>query len=147
MDACRYLGGLIVGAVNGASKDELLSEGYNPTGEKWTNSDLSPEIFDVACGSFKDREPPEKKGTGYVVQSLEAALWSFYRNDSFQSGCLAAVNLGDDADTTGAVFGQLAGVFCGVGGLPEKWLEKVAHRRLIEEYAEKLYQLGSGLAR
>ena len=50
-------------------------------------------------------------GTGYVVKSLEAALWAFHKSDCFEDGCLLAVNLGDDAETTGAIFGQLAGVF------------------------------------
>jgi ADP-ribosylglycohydrolase len=62
-------------------------------------------------GSFKYRQPPEIQGSGYVVKSLEAALWAFYKSKTFDEGCLLAVNLGDDADTTGAVYGQLAGAF------------------------------------
>jgi len=73
-----------------------------------------------------------------VVDSLEAALWAFHRSDSFEAGALAAVNLGDDADTTGAVYGQLAGAFYGVGRIPDRWLEKLAMRELIEEYAVRL---------
>ena len=76
-----------------------------------------------------------------MVKSLEAALWAFYHSDSFEEGCLLAVNLGDDADTTGAVYGQLAGTYYGVEGISERWLEKIVQRELIEEYAEHLYRL------
>lgn len=146
VDACRYFGGLLVGAVNGVSKEQILSKGYHPNGEKWQEFDLSSEIYEIACGSFKRRDPPEIKGTGYVAESLEAALWAFYKSDTFEQGCLMAVNLGDDADTTGAVYGQLAGAYYGMGGIPDKWLEKLLMRESIEQYAEKIYGLSQKVA-
>jgi ADP-ribosyl-[dinitrogen reductase] hydrolase len=141
IDACRYLGGLIAGVVNGASKEELLSEIYCPVTGYWDRKPLVPEIAAIAAGSFKKRNPPAIKGTGYVVQSLEAALWAFHRSSSFEEGCLMAVNLGDDADTTGAVYGQLAGAFYGEEGIPEGWRKKIAMRGLIESFAEKLAEV------
>ena len=140
VDACRYFGGLIVGAVKGASRKQLLSPGYRPDGRSWTKDDLVQEIFEIAEGRYKYKEPPEIKGTGYVVKSLEAALWAFCHSTSFEDGCLLAVNLGDDADTTGAVYGQIAGAFYGVNDIPDHWLEKIANRELIEELAEKLFE-------
>jgi ADP-ribosylglycohydrolase len=103
VDACRYLGALLVGAVNGDRKEALLSD--------------------------------------YVVKSLEAALWAFYHTRSFKAGCLLAVNLGDDADTTGAVYGQLAGAFYGEGAIPGSWRSKLTQRHLIESLAERLFVL------
>ena len=141
VDACRYFGALIVGAVNGAGKEELLSERYSPAPGLWEKRPLSPEVDEVARGSFREKSPPEIRGSGYVVRSLEAALWAFHRSDSFEEGCLLAANLGDDADTTAAVYGQLAGVFYGEGGIPEGWRSKLAYRTLIESYAEKLHDL------
>src|SRR5437879_1439712 len=88
---------------------DLLSPHYSPVPRYWDEHPLTSEIDEIACGSFRHREPPEIEGTGYVVKSLEAALWAFHRGGSFQEGCLMAVNLGDDADTTEAVYGQLAG--------------------------------------
>jgi ADP-ribosyl-[dinitrogen reductase] hydrolase len=73
-----------------------------------------------------------------VVKSLEAALWAFHDNDNFRDGCLLAVNLGDDADTTGAIYGQLAGSYYGEGAIPSGWRKKLAHKQLIEAFAEKL---------
>jgi ADP-ribosylglycohydrolase len=61
--------------------------------------------------------------------------------DSFESGCLAAANLGDDADTTAAVYGQLAGAFYGEQNIPDGWRSKLAMKEIIEGYAERLYQL------
>ena len=74
-----------------------------------------------------------------LIESLEAALWAFYRSDSFRDGALLAVNLGDDADTTGAVYGQVAGAFYGESGIPLEWRQKLAHRELIASLAERLY--------
>jgi len=81
VDACRYFGALIAGALNGVDKGELLSGSYY-VGE----DPLIEEIDQIMRGSFKDKEPPDIKGSGYVVQSLEAALWGFERSDSFDSG-------------------------------------------------------------
>jgi len=134
------MGGLIVGALAGASKTDLLSDRYVPPGAEgvWGDDPLCPEIEAIAAGSFEERSPPAIRGKGYVVDCLEAALWAFHTTDSFEAGALAAVNLGDDADTTGAVYGQLAGAFYGVGGIPDRWLERLAMRELIEEYAARL---------
>ena len=92
----------------------------------------------MAAGSFKHRNPPEIRGTGYVVQSLEAALWAFHHSADFPHGALRAVNLGDDADTTGAVYGQLAGAHYGVKGIPGAWLDVLHGRPMIEGYADRL---------
>ncbi|NOY45138.1 MAG: ADP-ribosylglycohydrolase family protein, partial [Deltaproteobacteria bacterium] len=74
----------------------------------------------------------------YVVASLEAALWAFHRSGSFREGCLLAVNLGDDADTTAAVYGQIAGAYYGASGIPGEWLERLAMADLIRETALQL---------
>lgn len=144
VDACRYLGGLIVGAVQGRSKEELLSPGFTPVLGLWDREPLSPDIAEVAGGSFRAKSPPDVIGTGYVVKSLEAALWAFHTTADFRAGALAAVNLGDDADTTGAVYGQLAGAFYGVDGIPAEWRAKLAMRELIEQRADELLAM-SGL--
>lgn len=138
IDACRYLGALIVGALHGHSKEDLLSTHYSPIPGYWNEHPFVPEIDEIATGSFKRRNPPEIRGTGYVVQSLEAALWAFYHSNTFREGCLLAVNLGDDADTTGAVYGQLAGAFYGQQGIPQAWRTRLAQRELIEDLAERL---------
>lgn len=74
-----------------------------------------------------------------MVKSLEAALWAFYKSKFFEEGCLLAVNLSDDADTTGAVYGQLAGAFYGVVAIPEPWRNKIA-------YVEKILSLSDQLS-
>jgi ADP-ribosyl-[dinitrogen reductase] hydrolase len=144
VDACRYLGALLVGAVSGVSKEDLLSERYSPVAGYWEAQPLTPEIDEIAAGSYKNRNPPEIRGRGYVVKSLEAALWAFYHSTSFEHGCLLAVNLGEDADTTGAIFGQLAGAFYGEQDIPERWRSKLALRELIEGFAEKILSIAAG---
>ena len=92
----------------------------------------------VAAGSFRDRQPPEIVGTGYVVKSLEAALWAFHGAEDFGEAVLTAVNLGDDADTTGAVCGQLAGACWGESGIPAEWRDGLARKDIIEPIVAKL---------
>ena len=75
VDACRYFAGLLVGALDEVSKETLLSADYSPVEGLWEHEPLAEEIARIADGSFKDRHPPEIRGTGYVVRSLEAALW------------------------------------------------------------------------
>jgi ADP-ribosyl-[dinitrogen reductase] hydrolase len=139
LDACRFYAALIIGALEGRSKEEILS----PT---LYHGSLVPEIREIADGSFKRKNPPAILGSGYVVRSLEAALWAFYRSDSFKDGALLATNLGDDADTTAAIFGQLAGAFYGASGIPAGWLEKLAMRDLITAIADNLLALSEHLA-
>ncbi len=139
LDACRYFGGLIVGAVQGDSKEKLLAKRYAPVDGIWDRVPLCAEIDEIACGSFKWKEPPEIVGSGYVVQSLEAALWAFHKSSTFEDGCLLAVNIGNDADTTGAIYGQLAGAYYGVEGIRSDWRECLAHLDLISRLAESLY--------
>ncbi len=138
VDACRYMAGLIVGALQGRSKDDLLAARFTPVAGLWDDQPLSPNIAAIADGSFLRREPPDIKGSGYVVRSLEAALWAFAKSTSFECGALVAVNLGDDADTTGAVYGQIAGAYYGVDTIPERWRTKLAHLETLERFAKLL---------
>jgi ADP-ribosylglycohydrolase len=141
VDACRFLAGLLVGAINGAGKEELLSANYSPLPGLWDTRPLHPKIAAIAAGSYQQKNPPQIRGTGYVVDSLEAALWAFYHATDFRDGCLKAANLGDDADTTAAVYGQIAGAYFGASGIPSAWLHKLARRNTIEPLIEQLYQL------
>jgi len=144
IDACRYFTDLVVGALKGLSKEKLIGgDAYALEGSARIENE---EIAAVAAGSFRYKSPPEINGNGYVVPTLEAALWAFHSFDDFESGALAVVNLGEDADTTGAIYGQLAGAFYGVDGIPSKWLEKVVMREKIEELADQLLELSERLA-
>ena len=134
------MGGLIHGAVISTSKDKLLSERYSPIDGYWDENPLETKIDEVACGSFKELEPPEIRGRGSLVKSLEAALWAFYKTNSFEDGCLLAVNLGENADTTGAIYGQLAGAYYGFSNIPEKWTKKLAKQEMIESIIKRLVQ-------
>ena len=141
VDACRYFGGLLVGALAGADKETLLSPGFCPVESLWERESLVEEIASVADGSFKDRNPPDIMGAGYVVRSLEAALWAFHRSDTFRDGALLAANLGDDADTTAAIYGQIAGAYYGVEGIPAEWREQLAMADEITSMADGLFEL------
>lgn len=138
VDACRYYAVLIALALNGASKDQLLGPNTDCL-EVFQNDPLSPAIAQIAAGSYRERQPPEIRGSGYVVHTLEAALWALVTTDNFRAGLLKVVNLGEDADTTGAVYGQLAGAIYGSERIPSEWLSKLAMKKVIEDYANALF--------
>jgi ADP-ribosylglycohydrolase len=138
VDACRYFASLIVGALQGRARSELLSPMFSPVENPRRDAPLALRIEEIARGSLMAREPPAIRGTGYVVDSLEAALWAFAKSRSFEDGALLAVNLGNDADTTGAVYGRIAGAFYGLSGIPDRWLAKLHWRDQIDSLASQL---------
>jgi ADP-ribosylglycohydrolase len=140
VDACRFFGLAIAAAANGADKETVLSD------ELWSAGSLVPEIEAVARGSYRSKNPPEIRGGGYVVHSLEAALWALHTTDEFEEGALRAVNLGDDADTTGAVYGQLAGAIYGDEAISQSWRDRIALSDRIVERADGLPALRSRLS-
>ena len=75
----------------------------------------------------------EIKSSGYIVDSLEAAIWSLLITDSFEDALLTAVNLADDSDTVGAIAGGLAGLYYGYESIPKEWLDVIQRRKWIEE--------------
>lgn len=87
------------------------------------------------------------KGSGYCVEALEAALWCFIHTASFEEAVLAAANLGDDADTTAAICGQIAGAHYGIRSIPSAWLARLAMREEIELLAESLLNAAGVLPR
>ena len=138
VDACRYFAGLLVGALRGVDKETLLSERYSSVEGLWDEAPLAPRIAAIADGSFKVKQPPEIRGTGYVVDTLEAVLWSFFHTEDFREGALKVVNLGDDTDTTGAIFGQIAGAHYGLESIPAKWQQHLTMGTEIASMADSL---------
>lgn len=131
LDACRLFSRILVNALSGKSKKETaLCASDTFSGDE--------AITAIARGDYMDKAMEDIHGTGYVVQSLEAALWCFMKTDTFNDAVLLAANLGDDADTTAAICGQVAGAFYGKAGIPEKYLAKLYCFNEICELADKL---------
>jgi ADP-ribosylglycohydrolase len=147
VDACRYYAALIVAAVRGEPKSTLLSNNFYENHRKWFGpNDLDKEILRIARGSYKKANGYDDgiRGKGYIVNALEAALWAFWSDkDSFEKGALDAVNLGDDTDTTAAIYGQLAGAYYGIQKIPEKWLNKLYANKQLNCIGQWLYFEGS----
>jgi ADP-ribosylglycohydrolase len=137
-EACRFYAQKMVMAILGAPKDEVLLP------VEWEGSSEITAI--PACG-WRDKERHEISSSGYVVHTLEAALWCVDRSDGFEEAVILAANLGDDADTVGAVTGQLAGALWGREGIPKRWLEKLAWREHLVERAEALLHAGQNPVR
>ena len=137
VDACRFYGSLIASALRGQKKSELLHPHFYRRHRQWFGAEsLHPDIVHIAEGSYQKKKRGYDdgiRGKGYIVDALEAALWAFWSTSNFEEGALAAVNLGDDTDTTAAIYGQLAGACYGAKGLPEKWLSKIYARTYLEK--------------
>jgi ADP-ribosylglycohydrolase len=130
--ACVYLGLVLCGLVHGVPRDEVLSANWDALKCVQKRTPLHSEVLNVAGGSFRDATGKRIRGSGYVVKSLEAALWAFHDAADFRQAVLRAVNLGDDADTTGAVCGQLAGAYWGETNIPSDWMKGLARPEMIE---------------
>ena len=135
-EACRLYARLLTSALLGAGKADVLTSG------EWIGS---PEITDIAQGSWRTKDRDEISSSGYVVHTLEAALWCIDRGENFEEAVILAANLGDDADTVGAVTGQLAGALWGRQSIPDRWLGKLAWSDRLIERAEKLIDVGRSL--
>lgn len=138
LDSCRYFSWLLVRALKGESKKKLLGPA------RWPCEPLCPEVGKIAAGSYGRKEPPQIRGSGYVIESLEAALWAFDRGSDFADCVRRAANLGDDTDTTAAICGQLAGAHYGESAIPSRWLAELHWTSRIRSMADQLFAL-SGL--
>ena len=129
IDACAAYAELLILAINGKSRDEVLTHMI---------SDLVPGVAAVIGGSWRDKSRDQISSSGYVVHSLEAALWCVAGASGFKEAVLLAANLGNDADTVAAITGQLAGAMWGMEGIPADWLAKLAWREHIERLGLRL---------
>lgn len=136
VDSCRYYTGLIMGAMNGASKTDLLKN-YEPLPNAFEQP-LSPKVQEIREGDFIHKPLDEIGSTGYVITSMEAALWAFHNTDSFQEGALVCANMGGDSDTIAAIYGTLAGAYYGEQGLPPEWVGKIDHYKVFYKQAHDL---------
>ena len=132
LDGCRLFGHMLCTALAGADRKQILL-GADPELVE------SPSIQAIARGEYREKSRDQIRGSGYVVESLEAALWCFSQSESFEQAVLAAANLGDDADTTAAVCGQIAGAYYGAEAIPPRWLKRLSMRELTAELADKLF--------
>lgn len=131
LSACEFLAVTLAALIRGMSKEEVLNisfSGLDPLVQQWI----------VEQKKYSKENPPYIVGSGWVIKSLEAALWAFASSNSFKEAVLKTVNLGDDADTTGAVCGQLAGAYWGESGIPEEWRNGLVRKDMIEEYLVRI---------
>lgn len=131
LEACTLFADLLIRALVGKTKDEIL------LGAELSEIAL-PEIVAIAKGNYQAKTTEQIHSNGYVVHSLEAALWCFAKTDTFEQAVLAAANLGDDADTTAAICGQIAGAFYGAQNIPAQWLDKLHQHKEITALADQL---------
>lgn len=136
LDASRLFGAMLHSALSGASRDDILF-GQDIEGI------ITAPIRRIAEGAWRDKDEDAVHGSGYVAESLEAALWCFHRTLNFRDAVLLATNLGRDADTTAAICGQLAGAHYGEEGIPEPWRKRLVMADQIRTLADRLHDMGT----
>ena len=139
MDACRAYTAMLVAALGGAERDAILA---TPAPSGPADRPLAPAVVEVMEGSWRHKPDDKIVGSGYVVAALEAAIWCFANTQSYREAILRAANLGDDADTTAAICGQLAGAHYGASGIPEDWRARLFMGDAIETLATQLWEQG-----
>jgi ADP-ribosyl-[dinitrogen reductase] hydrolase len=130
VEACQLFAALLCKVLSGVEKKELLNHLAFQT--------TLPLLQAIANGSFLTKAEDQLRGSGYCVASLEAALWCFFQTENLEAAILKAANLGEDADTTAAITGQIAGAYYGGEAIPAAWLEVLAMREEIEQMAQAL---------
>ena len=146
IDANRLLALYLVHYFMGVRKAHIANgfrgyvEGY------FSDQPLHPEIKSIIHGEYRYKSQEEIRSTGYAVDVLEAALWSFYHTDSFEDAVLTAANLGLNASTVAAVTGQIAGAHYGYDAIPEKWLDRLCRGEEILTIAHELIDPPNGYA-
>jgi len=139
VDSCRYFAYVVVHLLNGYEKNMIFSNKFiHDVYTFFNDSPLHKELEPIVNGDFMTKSEDEIFSTGYAIHSLEAAMWSFYHTKSFKEAILKAVNLGDDADTVGAITGQIAGAYYSYDGISEKWLKELSQYELIKSVTCKL---------
>ena len=138
VDACRVLGAMTAALIQGTKAADVFAADF------WRYGPLHPQVEAVTRGSWQSKHPPEIRGTGYSVDALEAALWAVGGAADFRAAVLRAANLGDDADTTAAIAGQLAGARWGWSGIPEAWRDEITAGERITAIASRLFDAATG---
>jgi ADP-ribosyl-[dinitrogen reductase] hydrolase len=130
---CEALAALLSALIAGDPWEDAI---------KLQTDDAWPEpIRAISGGEWRGKVIDEIHSTGFVVHTLEAAIWCADTTNSFETALIQAVNLGDDADTVGAVAGQIAGARYGLSAIPDRWLQSLALSQDIQEVADLLLSI------
>jgi ADP-ribosyl-[dinitrogen reductase] hydrolase len=130
IEACRFMSLLISRLINGYSKNEALNS---------IDTEFKTEIKDFLSLEYIVNKDT-LNNSGYVVDSLKLALWGFYTTNNFKDGLLKVVNWGGDSDTNGAIYGQIAGAYYGLDGIPDNWKKVLYKKDMIKVMILKLIE-------
>lgn len=132
IDCCQYINVILHYLLNGFGKDEAFSPHKIP---------FLVRVLIINAGEYKEKHRDQIRSSGYVIDTLEAALWAVWHTDNFKDAILLAANLADDADSVAATAGQLAGALYGLSGIPAEWVDKIVDKDRILSMAEELFHL------
>jgi ADP-ribosyl-[dinitrogen reductase] hydrolase len=138
--ACYYFAAIMHAVISGVNKDIIISGAYEPFDCAWNDFPLTNSVLKIQRGNYLNKSLEELSPTGYVIDTLEAALWCFSKTDNFKKGIILAANLGGDADTIAAVYGQIAGAYYGEPDIPAEWIQSLSHQYIFYIQAQKMLE-------
>ncbi len=140
LESATVMGEVIALLLRGKTKDEVM----DLLGAKETISRLQcPRVVDICRSDYRRKSRDQIKTTGYVIDSLEAALWAFDGTDTFEKGMILLGGCGGDADTVCCIFGQIAGAYYGYKAIPKRWVDALQRRDLLARTAIDLLQVAA----
>lgn len=129
---CQFLSVQLYYALNGQNKDATLAPKILL---------LSPRNMIINAGEYKQKTRDQIRSSGYVIDTLEAALFGVLHSSDFEEAILLAANFADDAYSVAATAGLLAGTLYGLSGIPARWRKRVARSEHIVERADWLFEI------
>ncbi|CAO95706.1 ADP-ribosylarginine hydrolase Tri1 [Erwinia tasmaniensis] len=130
LDASRLLGRVLCLLLNGADKRTAMAPGLCP---------FNARTALINAGEYQHKSRAQIRSSGYVIDTLEAAMWAVWQTDNFRDAVLLAANLADDADSVAATAGQIAGALYGYSTIPPDWREKLVEEPRIARLAQQLF--------
>jgi len=141
VDCCRYMAYIVVHLFYAKEKQEIFSQEFRDNTIRYFAKDpLHHTLMPLLYGDFMRKSENNIASSGYAIHSLESALWSFYHTDTFEESLLKAVNLGDDADTVGAITGQIAGAYYGTNTIPTQLITSLSSYEMIITIVNNLFE-------
>ncbi|MGD8206204.1 ADP-ribosylarginine hydrolase Tri1 [Pantoea sp. FN0305] len=131
ISSCQFLGAVLHYLLNGYNKEDAFSPHVLSSALR---------VMIINAGEYKQKTRDQIRSSGYVIDTLEAAMWAVWNTDNFRDAILLAANLGDDADSVAATAGQIAGALYGYSGIPQEWRDRLVQEKRIASMAEALFR-------
>ena len=136
---CKIYYDFISGLLSGMNKEDALLNLQKINYSQYYSRETIDLYSRILNGSISNDDISTIRSSGYIVDTLEAVIWTIMNTDSYENAIIKAINLGEDTDTIGAITGSIAGIIYGKENIPERWLNKLKKKDYLESIAKDFY--------